>query len=579
MAGSIALGRGSSLRRLARLALLYRAQWAVALLLALLAFLVLYPIGTVIVLTFSAPDASGVFGTIPWQRAFDEPGMARSIVNTLKIVLAVQCISLPVAVGIAWLLGRTNVPGRRWIEFCFWILFFLPSLGVTTGWLLFLDPHFGLLNRWIVDSGLAREAPFSLYSVWGIVFAHITTYGIAVKVMLLTPAFRNLDAAIEEASYICGAGKLRTLAGVVVPILLPAIAVVLLMSIIRGLEAFEIELVLGTPINFDVYSTKIYRLMSGSPPEYMAAGLLATSILAVVLPLIILQRWISTRRSYAVLTGRASQASVDLGRWRWPAFFLLAAIVCFMSILPLGLLLAGSFMKLFGFFDLPQIWTLDHWVKAMDDDTFLSGLRNTLILGLGTAACAVAVFSVVAYCAVRVSSRLRAGLDVVTWLPLTIPGIVLGFGYLNMALNVPMFAMLYGTLGALVLVCFLSSMTLGVQVLKVNMLQIGADVEEAARVAGSSWAHGFRRVILPLTVPALAVIAVMVFAATIRNVSTIILLSRGDTRVLSVLQVEFLSNGSLGPASVVGTLIVLMSLAAALVVRLVSGRFGVQTRG
>jgi iron(III) transport system permease protein len=351
----------------------------VALVVAVVAFLVLYPIGTIVQLTFFSENPNQVFGTIPWQRAFDEPGMARSVVNTLKVVGATQGIALPIAVLVAWLLGRTNVPFARAIEFGFWMLFFLPALGVTTGWLLFFDPDFGLVNKALTDLGLAEGPTFNLYSFWGIVFVHITTYGIAVKVMLLTPAFRNLDGAIEEASYVCGAGRLRTLVRVVLPIMVPAIFVVLLMSVIRGLEAFEVELVLGMPIKFQVYSTKIWLLMSNSPPEYMASGTLALSILAFVLPLIVLQRWASTRRSTAVIGGRASTSQIDLGRWRWTVFGALVALVCCMSLLPLGLLVAGSFMKLFGFFDLDEVWTAVHWGKAFADTTFMLSFRNMLV--------------------------------------------------------------------------------------------------------------------------------------------------------------------------------------------------------
>ena len=573
------LGAGDA-AGLVRLARANTAQILIALVVLAVAFLVLYPIGTVIGLTFF-PDSTtgGVFGTIPWQRAFEEPGMLASVVNTLKVVAATQGIALPVAVGIAWTLARTNVPFSRGLEFGFWVLFFLPSLGVTTGWLLFFDPDFGLVNRWLIELGLFETAPFNLYSFWGIVFVHITTYGMAVKVMLLTPAFRNLDAAIEEASYVCGAGRLRTLWRIVLPIMTPAIFIVFLMSFIRGLEAFEVELILGTPIKFQVYSTKIYLLMANSPPEYMAAGTLACTILALVLPLIVLQRWASTRRSTAVVTGRASTGLMELGRWRWAVFAGLLGLVCCMSLLPLGLLVTGSFMKLFGFFDLPQVWTTAHWTKAVADMTFVGSFKNMIYLGLGAAFCAVTLYALVAYCTVRVESRLRSTLDVLTWLPLTIPGIILAFGYLNMALRVPIFAIIYGTIGALILVAFLAAMTLGVQVLKVHMLQIGAEVEEAGRVVGGSWATTYRRIVLPLAAPALAVVGVMVFAATIRNVSTIIFLSTADNRVLSVLQVELLSSGILGPAAVIGTVIVLMSLTAAVIVRLVSQRFGVQARG
>ena len=571
-------GRPGVTRRFVNLLRLERRQLPIALLLAAVAFLVLYPIGAIVLLTFLPAQMPDVFGTISWDQAFAEPGILQSILNTLYVVGASQLISMPIAVLIAWCLGRTDVPGRRSFEFCFWIMFFLPSLGVMTGWLLLFDPDFGLVNQWLKDMGWVRVSPFNLYSFWGIVYIHLVTHSIAIKVMLLTPAFRNLDTAIEEASRICGATTLKTLFRIVLPILTPALLVVILMSIIRGLETFEIELILGTPIKFHVYSNKIYQLMSSSPAEFRAAGMLGTSILAMVLPLIIFQRWMSTRRSYVVLTGRSSAAPVRLGRWRWPVFVLLLAVTAFMSLLPFALLLAGSFMKLFGFFNLPQVWTMAHWVKALGDVTFVSSLNNMLVLGLGTAVLSVILYALIAYAVVRVRSRLAAPLDWLSWLPLTVPGVVLGFGYLNMALQVPFFAYFYGTVGALILVSFLASMPIGVQVLKVQMLQMGSDIEEAGRIVGGNWLKTFCHIVLPLSAPALAIVAIMVFASTIRAVSTVMLLSRGNNRVLSVLQVEFLSDGSLGPAAVVGAVIVLICLAAALLVRLISLRFGVRTR-
>ncbi len=142
-----------------------------------------------------------------------------------------------------------------------------------------------------------------------------------------------------------------------------------------------------------------------------------------------------------------------------------------------------------------------------------------------------------------------------------------------------MFRPLYGTIGVMILVSFLASMTLGVQIIKVHMLQIGAEVEEAGRVVGGSWTKTFQHIITPLTVPALAVVGVMVFAGTIRHVSSIILLATGETTVLAILQLEFLTEGILGPAAVVGTVIVMISLLAAVLIRIISLRFGVAARG
>lgn len=555
-----------------------RPQIMVGLLVLVLGFLVLYPIGSVVINSLVPGSVFEGGGLAVWKEAFSQPGMVRSITNTFKVVATNNLIALPVAIFIAWLLARTNLPFNRYLEFGFWILFFLPSLGVTTGWLLFFDDGFGLANRWLKQFGIIEESVFNMFSFWGIVFAHLTTFSLTVKVMLLTPAFRNLDGAIEEASRICGAGALSTLVRVVIPIMAPAILVVFLMSLIRGLESFEIELFLGTPINFNVYSTQMFQLIANDPPAYAPAGVLATSILVMMLPLLVLQRWASTRRNYAVVSGRATTTKLDLGRWRWPAFALVLGIISFMSLLPLTLLVVGSFMKLFGFFDLPELWTLDHWIEAFGDPTFTLGFENMLILGFGTAFSAVIVYTVVSYCTVRVKSRWQAPLDVLTWMPLTVPGIILGFGYLFMVLQVPMFRPLFGTLAVMIFVSFLGAMTLGVQILKVHMMQIGAEVEEAGRVVGGSWLRTFGGIITPLASPAIAIVGIMVFASTIRQVGSIILLSTGDTRVLTILQLEFLTEGVLGPASVIGVVIVLISLTAAALVRVISARFGIQAR-
>jgi iron(III) transport system permease protein len=174
---------------------------------------------------------------------------------------------------------------------------------------------------------------------------------------------------------------------------------------------------------------------------------------------------------------------------------------------------------------------------------------------------------------------MRGPLDILSWLPLTIPGIILGFGYLFMVIQVPVFTPLYGTLFVMILVSFLGAMTLGVQVIKVHMLQLGNEIEEAGRIAGASWLDNFRRVILPLTVPAIAVVSVLVFAATIRQIGSVILLSTGETRVLAVLQLDFLTDGRLGPAAVIGVIIVLISLLAAALIRIISVRFGIKAGG
>src|SRR5262249_8754288 len=222
-------------------------------------FLVLYPVVLIVFYSFDASslgEARGI-GLTAWRRALSEPAMFGTIVNSIKLLVAIHAIAFPVAVIVAWVLARTDIPWRHGLEFMFWISYFLPALSVTLGWIMCLDPTYGLLNKLVMLLPFFETGPFNIYSFWGIVWAHLASHAIAVKVMLLTPTFRNMDASLEEASRIAGAGRLTTVVRIVVPAMLPALLAILLMAMIRAMQSFEIELVLGPSFNFYVYSTKV----------------------------------------------------------------------------------------------------------------------------------------------------------------------------------------------------------------------------------------------------------------------------------------------------------------------------------
>lgn len=551
-----------------------RQQSALALfaMILVVAVFVLSPIGIILLEAFRGADAG--FSLDAWSRAFSEPGLARSIFNTLSVVIATQLISTPIAIFIAWLLARTDLPGRRWLEFGFWMAFLIPILGTTTGWILLLDPMFGLINQGLRAIGIGGPGGlFNIYSYWGIVFTHLVTLSISVKVILLTPGFRNLDASLEEASRVSGAGIFRTLTRIVLPVLTPVLVVVFLMALIRALEAFEIELILGRPIDFSVYSTKMYQLLRGSPPDLPSATVLATVILLLLVPMALVQRWMSTRRNYATVTGRQSRALFKLRRWRWPSFILVATAVLMMTVIPIVFQALGSLMTLFGFFDIDQVWTLQHWHRALTQAAFLRTLSNSLMIGFATVAFALVVFSLLGYTIARSQHRSRSVLDFLTWLPFTIPGVILGLGILQFVLNVPFMRPIFGSIWVLVLAAGLASITLGVQLFKSGFLQISTELEEASRVSGASWARTFRVIDMPLIMPTAAVVAMMVFASAIRQIGALVFLFTGRTQPLSILQMELLFGSELGAAAVVGTVVALLSISGAVAARAVEQKY------
>jgi iron(III) transport system permease protein len=536
---------------------------------------VLVPIVLLIVNTFniSEPGQPAAYGLATWQAALTSPGLWTALINTAKVVLTVQGTSFPIAILIAWLLARTDLPRRRWLEFAYWIPFFLPTLGVTLGWILVLDPQSGLLNIWIKDLGLAGEGTFNIYSFWGIVFVHLGTVSISVKVMILTPVFRNMDASLEEVARVSGASMYYTLRRVVVPLMMPALVVVFILGTVAGLNAFEIEQLLGFPARFFVFSTQMFGWVKASPARFGHATVLGVLVLCVMLPLILGQQWFAGKR-VATVSGNMKTQPTPLRRWKWPAIILVYGVLVFITLIPVGFMLAGSFMSLFGFFDLPQVWTLRHWSEVFTDSKFLTALRNTAVVSTGTAIASVAIYSAIAYIIVRTNFVGRRAIGFLSWLPFAIPGVILGLGYLWFVFGVPFLTPLYGTVWLLILVNVLTVMSLGTQILQSTMANLSFDLEEAGRVSGAAWLYIFRRVVIPLIAPTLAVVAIIAFVSSARQVATVAILIVGDNHLLSTLQLNYLGGSEFEAAAVVGMVIVLFSLVVALAVRVVFGRVG-----
>jgi iron(III) transport system permease protein len=549
---------------------------ACSVVLFLMIMIVAYPMLLLVEASFLVEGTDGTksYGFEIWRTAWDAPGMVSSITNTFRRVLITEIFAFPAAILIAWAVARTDLPGKKLIDAFCWIAFFLPALPVLMGWILLFDPKFGLVNQACVYLFNMKEGPFDIYTFSGIVFAHIAARSVAAKYIFLSPAFRNLDSAMEEASRMVGASPLTTLVRIVIPVLMPAFLITLCISLIHSLESFEIELILGPPTNFYVFSTKIYQFIQEDPPMFGVSTVLGLAILVSMLPLIFWQQYLSHRRSYVTVTSHFSANILRLRAWRWPVFTVVCSFGCLITVVPITFLLIGTFMGLYGHFDLVDTWTLEHWALVLTDDQMISATVNTLIMGSSAALFGVFWYSLVAYISVRTRYAARGVLDFMSWVPASLPGIILGLALLWMFLNVPLFRPIYGTVIVLVVACILNSISTGVQLIKSNMVQLGQELEEASFVAGGSWGYTFRRIVLPLLGPVLIAVALLTFVSAARNVSTIAMLVTSENRPLAMLQVDHIVDGSFEAAAVIGVLIVLLTMGVAIIARALGRRFG-----
>lgn len=540
------------------------------LLIAVIACFTAYPICLLFVGSFQVnplgqPTAWGLEG---WRMALSDAAVPRALWNTFLLGSARVAITTVLSVFFAWVITRTDTPGKSFIEFMLWLGFFLPLLPMTLGWILLLDPNYGLINKLVMDWFGWSRGPFNVYSYGGIIWAHLA-FSTCVRFILLTPAFRALDATLEEAAQVAGSSALTTLLRVTVPVLLPAVLATTMLSFIKSLESMEIEIILGVPARIFVYSTLVWDYAHFQPPAYHAATALSSIFLVAVFGLVWLQRVMLGGRDYTTVGGRSYSVRVlSIGRWRWVTFGICITFIMVMIVLPMAVLIMGTFMKAFGYFSIPAPWTLNNWSGAFADPILLRSLRNTLILGAGAGGLGALLYAILGYNIIRSQFNGRHVLDFLTWLPWALPGVLISLALLSATLGIgKAVTPIYGTLYLLVLAIIIKELPLGTQISKANVMQIGKELEESSSVSGASGGRTFRKIVIPLLLPAILATALVVFVSAVRDIPVVLLLSSPSSRPLSLLMLDYIGGAETEKATVIGVFIVIIIVVAALLVR------------
>lgn len=511
------------------------------------------------------------YGLANWQMAFADQSALGALWNSFALAITRTALSLPIALGLTWLIARTNMPGRSLIEVLAWLSIFVPVLPLAFGWVLLLDPKFGLLNALIQSLTGSKTAPFDIYGFWGITWVHLASTSIAYKVVLLAPAFRRVNAATEQAARVCGATARQTIFRITLPLLAPAVLLVTVISLVLSFESFEVELLLGQPVHLYVYSTRIYDLVNNQPSNVGEATAMAVTFLVWLVVLTFVYRRAIGGRSYATVTGREyASRPARLGRWRWVALGACLALYVISLAAPLALLVVGSVMRLYGFFSVANPFTLAHWQELFSDPAFFSGMRNSLIVA-GTASLAtMLVYSMLAYALTRYRSSSLRLVEGLAWAPWAVPGVLMSLALLWLFLLTPARSVLYGSVVGLAIAFVLRAAPLSTQLFKTSLLQIGPEVEEAARTCGAGWLRMYWKVVVPMLAPAAVTVGLITFLSAVYDISTPVLLYNSGSRPLSILMLEYSFAGARERGAAIGVLLT----AAVLLILLAARRLG-----
>jgi iron(III) transport system permease protein len=530
--------------------------WAgawVALLLAILAFLVIYPMLLLLVgaLTDVNPVVEGIqlshVSVGNFLAVLGNPNVAEALLNTLIACGGGTLIAVVIGLAFSWIVVRTNTPFKGFIAAASILPLFAPPLVAGVAWSILGSPKTGLINTMFKWMGSDWRVDF--YSLWGLVIVFGIYYAPYVY-MFTSSALRNMDPSLEEAAEISGASAFSTLFSVTFPLIMPAIVSGMLLSFVVMLGIYGIPAVLGAPINLNVLTTYIFKLTNWSPPLYNTAAAVAVILMVVTGALVYLQQRVLSGRSYTTVAGKAYRPrNLDLGRWRWFTFGLALVYLLGVVVLPTLALIVAAFRKFMfirdvaSLFDMRQ-YSLMHFESIFDNPLTIRSIYNAVEVGVITAVVGGALAFAIGYTIHRTNVTGRRSIDLVSTLPVAIPGLVVGVAYLWAWIGIP--GGLYGTIWILALAFIARFMPDTVKALSTSFLQIHRELEEAAWVCGKGVLTTIRTIVLPLASPGVLAAMTLLFVLAIRELGSSLFLYTSKTMVMSVLLLDYYEGGNLG---------------------------------
>jgi iron(III) transport system permease protein len=508
------------------------------------AFLVLLPIVFLVEESLNVGDPMAFpprqFGIANYIAMFDED--INVLVNTVEIAVMATIMAILIGFSLAWILTRTNVRGREFLERLMELPYYMTPLVGALAWAVIAGPKSGFVNQlWHAAGGTGDIV--NVYGHFGIAWIMALFEG-TVAFVMISASMKSMDPALEESARVMGASKLRTMLTVTLPLVMPGVLGATLFVFAEMLGSFAAALVIGIPARIYVITTAIWDSTLSYPPDYGRASAMGLSLFVVMFGTLTFYRWRINKGSYATITGKAFRPRpMDMGRLTWVLLGVCLLYIALAVVLPLAALILTSLQR-FATVILSQAqWTIANYQTALALGPIRVAIGNSLLLGFGVASIGVILMALLVWIIYRSRIRGSGAIEYLVMFPQAVPRLVFGLALLWAWLNIPI--PIYGTLWLLALAYLTVMLPLGVRTLAGVVLQIDKSLEECARVCGAGWAYQMRTVTLPLLRPGILAAWLLIFMACVRELGTSVFLMGPDARVIGPsIVAAFASSGT-----------------------------------
>lgn len=450
--------------------------------------------------------------------------------NTLLVSLGASLVASVIGVVLAWLFVRTDTAGRGVLEWVCQLPIFIPPFVGAVAWSLLAAPRSGIMNRLLSSAGL--PGALDVYSLVGILLV-IGLYLAPYVMMIVAASLRSMDPSLEEAAQVCGLTRLQTARRITAPLLAPAILSGMALAFTIALGLFGTPVVLGWSRQILMLTSRIWISSQEVPPAYGVMAVLAIYLLLLSSLATWLQRAALQGRSYITISGKGFRPSLlGLGAWRWLTGGLALIYIVGTILAPIAILVAAAFSR--------YTWSGQYdpanMIASLSTDDVWFTLRNSVTISVLSATAATVVGILVSWMVVRTRLPGRGLLEYLVLLPISVPGIAFGVGFMLVWIGVPL--PVYGTM-LIIILAFVGRFTAyAVRSISASLTQVHPELEESARLCGYGPLRTFTHITLPLILPSIVAAWMLLFSFFMTELSMVVVLYTAQNRTFSVLAFE-----------------------------------------
>ena len=473
----------------------------------------------------------------------------RALTNTAKISILVMILSVLITFPLAWLIGRTDLPGRKKFRTILVASYMIPPYVGAIAW---------------------TQLPFNIYTEGGLIWV-LTLFYSPFAFITISRAMEKMDPTLEEASRVSGASPLRVLWDVTLPLMAPSILAGGLLVFIGAGSAFGIPAIVGMPGNIEVLTTRIVSFVyMGNDSGIRNATTLAVSLMILANGLLFFMTWFMGRKDYTTIGGKSTRpALVELGKWKGLATFLVAVYAFIAVILPLGSIVITSFMVSMSKGLSLDNFGFDAWIPVLENSQYLDCIWRSLGYAFIAATIGTILSLFVAYLSVKTHVKGRSLPDLLVMVGGSTPSVVIALALIitfsgNYGLN------LYSTMWILIVSYLVKYMTMSVRTIAASLSQVSSSLEEAGLNSGAGWLRICKDIIMPLIAPSIVAGWFLIFMPSFYELTMSNLLYGSDTQTIGVLLYELQTYADTQNASVMSVIILIIVMVGNLILNKVS---------